>query len=185
MENLSKNVTRSVRKNAAFSVMFPGGILSGKKIRLVTSISSGMAYALYKLTDEAGGTDVLVQRNLTGYTWDYIVPEGETVYGFRIWVSEGTEEGVFTYAYDVEAVHNTYVISVNGLKGYKPYPELPFTILVLDASDFPVNGTSGDMIPQRFQEICETMRPFLIERTEIDNDYQTKLEQGIPYQPIA
>jgi len=102
------------------------------------------------------------------------------------------------------AITNTYVTSVNGKTGdlpseldrmvnagngeynplFGPVPHRHRSIL-LDADDFPVEGTGGDSIADGIQEIAGTVRPLILEQIEDSNEYIMCLGAGIPYEPTT
>ena len=93
------------------------------------------------------------------------------------------------------AITNTYVTSVNGKTGDLPY-ELDYVQdpegngdydpvfgqvthkhrnLWLDAGDFKVDGTGGDTISKRLQDVSQTIEPLEVERIGTSEDYTLEI----------
>lgn len=103
------------------------------------------------------------------------------------------------------AVTNTYVTSVNGQTGDRPYEMDRLELdnetgdynpifgqvhhhhgnVWLDANNFYVSGPGGRTIPQEIQSVASTMRPLILERIDETDDYVMHVEAGIPYEPIV
>lgn len=73
-------------------------------------------------------------------------------------------------------ITQTYVKSINGYPGSRPF--MPSGV-ALDGIDIRVQGSSGNTILQKIQQLARDVRPLYVEQIDETDDYLISLPNGI------